>query len=403
MRKRKRDFSTDCLIERSNTMDFTKGQSSNSASQASGEVNLSLVKQDRQVALQETSNSLGTVRDSIKLKIINSGEAKVLSDTLSISNPQSIVAFGKPVAEQMSKCADEILRKQDISTLSNTSTLLSTLAKIMDKVDIGEIKLSEKEPGLISKLFNNAQKRVEQMLSKYNNIGTEIEKVCIELRTYENQIEQSNKDLSLLYNSGVTSYQELIKYTIAGEIALEEISAYRASVEARMTTDPEASIELSNINQATQLLEQRVQDLRMAETVALQSLPIIKSMEFGNLNLARKINSSFIVTIPVFKNAIAQAVIAKRQSLQAQAMKALDDKTNEMLMKNAQNAADNMRMTAALAGSSAIKVETIEQSWQTIMDGIKDTKAIQEELSKQRIEDKAKIEEINQKFLKGVN
>lgn len=384
-------------------MDFTKGQSSNSASQASGEVNLSLVKQDRQVALQETSNSLGTVRDSIKLKIINSGEAKVLSDTLSISNPQSIVAFGKPVAEQMSKCADEILRKQDISTLSNTSTLLSTLAKIMDKVDIGEIKLSEKEPGLISKLFNNAQKRVEQMLSKYNNIGTEIEKVCIELRTYENQIEQSNKDLSLLYNSGVTSYQELIKYTIAGEIALEEISAYRASVEARMTTDPEASIELSNINQATQLLEQRVQDLRMAETVALQSLPIIKSMEFGNLNLARKINSSFIVTIPVFKNAIAQAVIAKRQSLQAQAMKALDDKTNEMLMKNAQNAADNMRMTAALAGSSAIKVETIEQSWQTIMDGIKDTKAIQEELSKQRIEDKAKIEEINQKFLKEVN
>lgn len=73
--------------------------------------------------------------------------------------------------------------------------------------------------------------------------------------------------------------------------------------------------------------------MRMAESVALQSLPTIKALEFGNLNLARKINSSFIVTIPVFKNAVAQAMLAKRQAYQAQALKALDEKTNEMLLK----------------------------------------------------------------------
>lgn len=140
----------------------------------------------------------------------------------------------------------------------------------------------------------------------------------------------------------------------------------------------------------------------MAESVALQSLPTIKALEFGNLNLARKINSSFIVTIPVFKNAVAQAMLAKRQAYQAQALKALDEKTNEMLLKNAQNAADNMRLTAQLSGSSAIKIETIEQSWQTIMDGIKDTKTIQTELARQREQDKEKLEEINQKYLGSV-
>lgn len=140
----------------------------------------------------------------------------------------------------------------------------------------------------------------------------------------------------------------------------------------------------------------------MAESVALQSLPTIKALEFGNLNLARKINSSFIVTIPVFKNAVAQAMLAKRQAYQAQALKALDEKTNEMLLKNAQNAADNMRLTAQLSGSSAIKIETIEQSWQTIMDGIKDTKTIQAELARQREQDKEKLEEINQKYLGSV-
>lgn len=366
-------------------------------------VTVDLVKENREQALVTTSNSLATARDNVKMQIIKSGEAKALSDQLSVSNPQSIVEFGRPIAEAMSKCADEILRRQDMNTIAQTTTMMGTLAKIMDKVDIGEIKDINKDPGFFDKVFNSAQRKLDNLIAKYNNVGTEIEKVCVELRTYEADIEQSNKDLEVLYESGQTSYQELIKYTIAGECALEEIAEYKRGLEAQAATDPQAALQLSNVNQAQQLLEQRVQDLRMAETVALQSLPIIKAMEFGNLNLARKINSSFIVTIPVFKNAVAQAMIAKRQAYQAQALKALDDKTNEMLMKNAQNAADNMRMSAQLAGSSAIKIETIEQSWQTIMDGIKDTKAIQAELARQREQDKVKIEEINHKYLSQVN
>lgn len=365
-------------------------------------VTVDLVKENRNTALATTSNSLATARDNVKQQIIASGEAKTLSDKLSVQNPQSIVEFGKPVAEQMSRCADEILRRQDVSSIAETSTMMTSLAKIMDKVDIGEIKAMDKEPGFIDKLFNNAQKKIEQLMAKYNNIGGDIERICVELRTYEAEIQQSNKDLESLYDSGVRSYQDLIKYTIAGEYALDEIEEYRRGLEARANTDPQASLELSSVIQAQQLLAQRVQDLRLAESVALQSLPIIKAMEYGNLNLARKINSSFIVTIPVFKNAVAQAIMAKRQAYQAQAMKALDEKTNEMLLKNAQNAADNMRLTAMLAGSSAIKIETIEQSWQTIMDGIKDTKAIQEELARQREQDKAKIEEINHRFLTEV-
>lgn len=365
-------------------------------------VTVDLVKSNHEQALTTVNTSLATTRDRVKAEIIRSGEAKALSDKLSVNNPQSIVEFGKPVAEEMGKCADEILRRQDMNTLAETSNMMSALAKIMDKVDIGEIKDIEHQPGFFEKIFNNAQRKLDSLVAKYNNIGTEIEKICVELRTYEGEIEQSNKFLETLYENGVNSYQQLIKYTIAGECALEEIAEYKRSLEAQAETDPQVALQLGNVNQAEQLLQQRVQDLRMAETVALQSLPTIKAMEFGNLNLARKINSSFIVTIPVFKNAVAQAMLAKRQAYQAQALKALDDKTNEMLVKNAQNAANNMRMTAQLSGSSSIKIETIEQSWQTIMDGIKDTKAIQDELARQREADKVKLEEINNRYLSQI-
>ena len=39
------------------------------------------------------------------------------------------------------------------------------------------------------------------------------------------------------------------------------------------------------------MLEQRTQDLRTAESVALQSIPMIKTIQFSNMNLVRKINS----------------------------------------------------------------------------------------------------------------
>lgn len=362
-----------------------------------------VVRSGHENTLVAEQSSLATVREQVKNQLISSGEAQQLSDKLSVHNAQSIVEFGKPAAEGIGRCADEILRRQDIQQVTQATSMMVSLAKIMDKVDIGEIQDLDKEPGLFTRMFSNAQKKLDSMMAKYNNIGGEIEKVCVELRTYENEIKQSNKDLESLYENGVRSYQELLKYTIAGECALEEVAAYRTSLESQAASDPDKALELQNVQQAETLLQQRVQDLRMAESVALQSLPTIKALEFGNLNLARKINSSFIVTIPVFKNAVAQAMLAKRQAYQAQALKALDDKTNEMLLKNAQNAADNMRLTAQLSGSTAIKIETIEQSWQTIMDGIKDTKAIQAELAKQRETDRDKLAEINQKFLSGVN
>ena len=84
----------------------------------------------------------------------------------------------------------------------------------------------------------------------------------------------------------------------------------------------------------------------------MQSIPMIKTMQFSNMNLVRKINSAFIITLPVFKQALTQAIMLKRQRLQTEAMSALDAKTNEMLIRNAQNTAEQAKMTARLASGS---------------------------------------------------
>ena len=189
---------------------------------------------------------------------------------------------------------------------------------------------------------------------------------------------------------------------MAGEQACKEIEAYIAQRQQDMesTGDQSIQFELTALNQALLMMEQRTQDLRTAENVAMQSIPMIKTMEFSNYNLVRKINSAFIITLPVFKQALAQAILLKRQKIQAESMAALDKKTNEMLIKNAQNNMEISKQTAKLASGSSIQIETLETTWRTITSGIEETRRIEEDARKKRQEDQVRLEAIKQDFQK---
>ena len=329
--------------------------------------------------------------------LVNSKEVDDLVSTIEVHNLETIVSFGAEAAEEISKASDIVLNSMNMSQLDDSSEMLNTLAKIMSKFDIEEIK---DNPGLLGKLFGNMRKQLDKILDKYHTMGDEVDKIYVQLKQYESEIKQSNRKLNQMFEANVGYYHELVKYILAGEQGCRELEAYIAQRQADMeaTGDNSIQFEIQSLQQSLMMLEQRTQDLRTAENVAMQSVPMIKTMEFSNMNLVRKINSAFIVTLPVFKQALAQAIMLKRQKIQAEAMSALDQKTNEMLIKNARNTVEQSKMTAQLASGSSIKIETLETTWRTIVNGIDETKQIQENARKQRIEDQARLENIKAEF-----
>lgn len=338
-------------------------------------------------------------RQQMNAELVNSEEVDKLVSTIEIDNPATIVNFGAQAAEEISKTSDMVLNSVNLSQLDDSSELLQTLTKIMSQFDIDEIK---EKPGLFGKLFGNAKKQLDKILNKYHTMGDEVDKIYVQLKGYESEINQSNKKLNAMFETNVNYYHELVKYILAGEQGCHEIETYIAKRQSDMeqTGDQTIQFELTNLNQVLNMLEQRTQDLRVAENVAMQSLPMLKTMEFSNYNLIRKINSAFIVTLPVFKQALAQAVLLKRQKIQAEAISELDKKTNEMLMKNAQNSVEVSKMTARMASGSSIQIETLENTWKTITNGIEETRNIQAEAKKKRIEDQARLEAIKADFQK---
>lgn len=338
-------------------------------------------------------------REQMNSTLVNSPEVDAIVSTIEVNNLETIVTFGAEVAEEISKASDIVLNSMNMSQLDDSSEMLNTLAKIMDKFDVEELK---ENPGLFGKLFGNLRKQLDKILAKYHTMGDEVDKIYVQLKQYESEIKQSNRKLEQMFEANVNYYHELVKYILAGEQGCRELEAYIAQRQQNMETTGDSSIqfEITSLNQALMMLEQRTQDLRTAESVAMQSIPMIKTMEFTNMNLVRKINSAFIITLPVFKQALAQALMLKRQKVQADAMSALDEKTNEMLIKNARNTVEQSKATARMASGSSIKIETLETTWKTIVNGIDETKQIQENARKQRVEDQKRLETIKQEFSK---
>lgn len=338
-------------------------------------------------------------RQQLSTQLVNSAEVDALASQIEVYNMETIVSFGAEAAEEVSKASDIVLNSMNMAQIDESRAMLDTLAKIMSKFDIEEIK---DNPGLFGKLFGNVRKQLDKILAKYHTMGGEVDKIYVQLKQYEGEIMQSNRKLEQMFHANVDYYHELVKYILAGEQGCKEIEAYIAQRQEDLvrTGDNSIEFEIQSLNQSLMLLEQRTQDLRIAENVAMQSIPMMKAMAFSNMNLVRKINSAFIVTLPVFKQALAQAIMLKRQRLQAEAMSALDEKTNEMLMKNARNTVEQAKMTTRLATGSSIQIETLENTWRTIVSGIEETKQIQENARKKRVEDQARLEAIKADFEK---
>ena len=336
-------------------------------------------------------------RQQMNTELVGSYEVDSLCSQIEVHNLETIVTFGANAAEEISKASDVVLNSMNMSQLDDSSAMLTTLAKVMSKFDIEEI---QENPGLFGKFFGNLRKQLDKILAKYHTMGEEVDKIYVQLKQYESEIKQSNRKLDQMFQANVAYYHELVKYILAGEQGCRELEEYIAQRRSDMETSGDNSIqfEIQNLEQALMMLEQRTQDLRTAENVAMQSIPMIKTMEFSNMNLVRKINSAFIITLPVFKQALAQAIMLKRQKIQAEAMSALDEKTNEMLVKNARNTVEQSKMTARLASGSSIKIETLETTWRTIVNGIEETKQIQDNAHKKRVEDQARLETIKNEF-----
>lgn len=340
--------------------------------------------------------SMTEVQKNIKNDLVKNEAVQKLVDTININDVNSIVKFGNDAADEISKASDQVLNSMNMKQINDSGEMLTALAAVMEQFDAKELTEEPKKG-----LFANLRKQIDKLLEKYHTMGENVDRIYVQLKGYEKEIEQSNVKLEQMYNANINYYKELLLYIMAGEQACVEIDQYIDEYRLKLQQNPDSgavAMDLQNLENVREIFNQRVMDLKIAENVAMQTVPMLKSMQYSNLNLIRKINSAFIITMPVFKQSLAQAVMLKRQKVQADAMSALDEKTNELLVKNAKNTVEQSKAIARLSSGSSIKIETLEETWQTIVSGIEETRQIQEDAKIKRAEDSKRLEALKQDY-----
>src|SRR3712207_2487858 len=218
-----------------------------------------------------------------------------------IRRPPRSTLFPYTTLFRSSRFADQILNSIETTKVEDSGTLLVQLNKIMDKFDIQDFQ--EKKQGFFAKIFKKAQDSIDALLKKYHTMGGEIDKVYIELKKYESEINTSNKNLEEIFNKNMDYYESLEKYIQAGNLVVANFKNKilpELQLKADNSTEQINQINLSNAMQILEIIEQRVYDLELAKNVALQTMPQIKLIQKGDRKSTRLNSSHANISYAVF-------------------------------------------------------------------------------------------------------
>jgi uncharacterized protein YaaN involved in tellurite resistance len=328
-------------------------------------------------------------------------QVQALAEKIDVKNQIAVLEFGKETATGISTFSDRMLATIKNSNITKSTTMLNNLNKIMDRFDPQDFLEEQKKEGFLKRMFNRSKQQLQTILSKYDSLTKEVDAVYNEIQKYEVEMKRNTVELENMYDENLNYFHTLSEHVAAIDVKVDQTKQYLPALQERANqNDQEAIMELESIQRGIELLEQRKYDLEMAQQVSFQAAPQIRLMQQGNNHLIGKINSAFVTTIPVFKQGLVHAVTMQRQKLVSDSMAELDKRTNEMLVKNAENVRTNSVNIARQAGAPSISIETIETTWKTIMQGIEETKQIEAETLKNREEGRKRIEQLQLEYEK---
>ncbi|MDE7279387.1 MAG: toxic anion resistance protein, partial [Oscillospiraceae bacterium] len=145
--------------------------------------------------------------DELKQELVKNEEVDKLVSTININDVNSIVKFGNEVAMEISKASDQVLNSMNMDQINDSGELLMHLSAVMEQFDAKELTDDGKKG-----IFANLRKQVDKLLAKYHTMGEDVDKIYVQLRQYETEIEASNVKLETMFNANIQYYKDLLLY-----------------------------------------------------------------------------------------------------------------------------------------------------------------------------------------------
>ncbi|MED1635313.1 toxic anion resistance protein [Bacillus sp. C1(2022)] len=319
-------------------------------------------------------------------------QAFQLAEQIDPKNHNSITLYGTQAQSKLLNFSHEMLEHVQKKDVGEIGQVLSDLMKKLEQVSPDELKTEKRN--FFSRLFGRVSHSVQEVLSRYQKTGAQIDRISVKLEHSKSALINDNKMLERLYEKNKEYYEALNVYIAAGQLKLEELNHKTIpELKEKLKTEHHhmAVQEVNDMIQFADRLEKRVYDLTLSRQITLQSAPQIRLIQHTNQVLAEKIQSSIMTAIPLWKNQVAIALTLLRQRRAVEAQKQVSATTNELLLKNAEMLKANTIETAKENERGFIDIETLKQVQDNLIGTLEETLKIQEEGRSKRLQAEEEI------------
>lgn len=328
----------------------------------------------------------GLANEIAALSEVDQNKLAELTERLNALDASTIVDFGRDVAAHTSEYTDKLLslaNKDDLEAIGSKLTEIVVTAK---QINLNGLKNRSNLP-VVGPLINRFRMTKEKLSLQFESSRSQVEILMNEVSTSQKQLADSNRDMDFMFNAVMEEYKLYEVHIQAGK---RRRSEWESQLEDMKKTvgGSDLAQNISDMSANISFLDKRIADLQAIQHSALQSLPIIRLMQQGNLELIEKFQSVQSIILPSWKRQFVLALSLNQQKNGVALACAIDDATNAMLKDIANMLHQNAVSTAKSNQRLSIDIDTLKY----VQDKLVTT--VEEVIKAQRtgISDRRKVE-----------
>ncbi len=339
--------------------------------------NLPLTTEDRLVKKQNGEEPPKRLVDTLPFE--NQTRVFELVKQIDPTDAQAMTLYGTQAQGKLSTFSHEMLSQVQKQDIGEVGQIINDLMQRLTLVSPDDLK---EDTGFFKRLFGKVSRSIQETLSKYQKVSTQIDRISVQLEQSKNRLLKDVEMLEQLYAKNKDYFDAINIYIAAAElkhIQLKEETIPALKKQAEASGDQMDAQAVHDMVQFTDRLEKRMYDLQLSRQITIQTAPQIRLIQNTNQALAEKIQSSIMTAIPLWKNQIVITLALLRQKSAVDAQKQVTETTNTLLLKNSEMLKESTIETARANEQGLIDIETLKKTQENLMTALEETLRIQAE------------------------
>jgi uncharacterized protein YaaN involved in tellurite resistance len=351
-------------------------------------------------------NQIGASAGSVNESMLSEDEKKQVEafvEQIDVTDIKMVNSYGASAQNGIASFSVSITGNIKTKEFGDVGNSLRDLRSAINSTVVPEKK------GILG-LFQKGKQKVTYLISNYESAETNIKKIEKDLQHHRQVLTKDIYIFDQIYDQNLSLYKELTMYIIAGKKALEkakytELLTLRKKAE--MSHDQLDIQMYRDYEDACKRFEKKIFDLETTRLVSIQMAPQIRLLQNADQEVADKLRSDVINTIPMWRNqmVLALGIEHSRRALEAQS--AVTEMTNEMFRRNAETLKQGAIDAAIASEKSIVDIETLRKVNADIITSINEVVKIHEEGTRRRGEAQAELakieDELKQALLEAGN